>query len=163
MELVDEVAIHVVMNDKEYTELIIEETPELKEYKTSKDTDAKIRVAFIDEQLKICSQPVAALLLHTLDKTNTMDSINEGEIELNRAIAKMLQLADEDDEAQEPIMLNKYSKVEKMEIVFNEVMSSQIAPESNLLELGNENSVLMISVSNPAGEVDMIKKSLLLL
>lgn len=160
MELVDEVAIHVVMNDKDYTELIIDETPELKAYKEAKEIDSKIRVVFIDDVNKICSQPTAALVLHTVDKSNNFDSVNEEAITLTRENAEEFELADHEEDKPNPITLNKYTKVDKLEIVSNKEMADKVVDEK-LLELGVENSVLMISVSAPVG--DRIRKTLLLL
>jgi len=172
MELVDEVAIHVVMNDKDYTELIIEETPELKEYLASKEINKKIRVAFMDEANKMCSQPVAALVLHQLDKSNNFDSVDESAIVLSRENAIEFKLGEDEQEANpEAAPLSKYNKVERMDVVFNEELSSKVADDPDILELGNDNSVLMVSVSAPAPVteneqievVDRLKKGILIM
>ena len=160
--MVEKVAIQVVMNDTDFTEIHIDETPELKEYKNSVETDNFIRVIFTDKERQMCSQPVATLLLHKLDKTNTLDSVDEAVTQLSRQNAVELQaFGSFDEEEPEPIMLDKYAKVDEISVIENDNLAKKLVTDQKILELGTENSVLMITVSNPFFE--MLKKHILLM
>lgn len=162
IELVDKVSIQVVMNDSEFTEIFVDETPELKDYKLATETDKFIRVIFTDKERQMCSQPVPVLLMHKLDKTNTIDSIDESITQLSRENAMELKAFGQfNEDNPEPIMLNRYAKVDELSVIENKELAQKVITDQQIIELGADDSVLMITVSNPF--VGLLKKHILLM